>query len=398
MDQLKPELNQATTVEHVNLTEQKSWFQRHKILSTIVIVALVFILGLATIAFIVIGKLTNTGISKKTDLNDKYAKSWQGIYFKTSCSNIFGSSCNYEFMKDADKDSFAVIPDHNDGNYLVGTAYAKDKNHVFLEGKIVDGADPNTFSLLDSGYASDANWNYHEETQEVNEKDVMFRRYLIRVAKNDDMGVKPTIEGNWQIYPDKLFFNGKVVTGLDNKTFKKFNENYYEDKNYLIWVGNLTPEAVLIEKDPKSKFQVIDKYGNALKDSTRVVYDGVILKGANPSKFAFLQTADGRSLVPVGSDGTNVYQFYTLVPEADGATFINVDCNQSYFKDKNHVYFNYPSKMILVEGIDPNTFRSGLYGRIADRNGVYEYVGDFSGKPKLLSTDSSNFQAITCKN
>jgi DKNYY family/S-layer homology domain len=177
--------------------------------------------------------------------------------------------------------------------------YGRDDEHVFYSGFPVDGADPSTFETLNFNSAKDANHAYYG-TQLITEADVATYE----------------VDGNWYTKDkDHVFKNGQILEQFDAVTFKSFNR-YVRDINGVYDKYN-DFSRVEIATDPMS----FEEYLNVFtKDDDNVYCNEKILE----------------------------------IPEigviADSASFEYL--SGSYAKDANHVYYN----CNVLQGADAQYF------------------------------------------
>ncbi|TXI92372.1 MAG: hypothetical protein E6Q34_06565 [Burkholderiaceae bacterium] len=91
-----------------------------------------------------------------TEQAPSYAKDSKQVYYDVSLEDN-------PIIEGADPATFTLF---SEGQYNLPTGYAKDKNHVFYQTKLIPEADPDTFVFLDDGYppsAKDKNHVYQGE-------------------------------------------------------------------------------------------------------------------------------------------------------------------------------------------------------------------------------------------
>jgi hypothetical protein len=137
----------------------------------------------------------------------------------------------------ADPKTFSVIEDNYEN------LYAKDKNQVYYAGKIVEGADPETFELTKP---------LHEELERV-----MVNGYM---------------QDATQIYQF-----GRAVVAVDRESFQYLGEGIAKDKNSVFVSGTVLESAV-----SNSYIYLGSQFG---KDQQSVFSRNKVLEGANPGTF-----------------------------------------------------------------------------------------------------------------
>lgn len=148
-----------------------------------------------------------------------YFKDKNGIYFRERYGK---SGLDLTRIDGADPDTFMALP-----HYLL----AKDKNHVFYQGKIIESLDANTFEVLDGSYFRDINSIYvrHQETFTplANSDPCSF----VIIDYRDQYQWGGYAKDKYQVY-----YRGYIVEGADPDTFqvkeRKDGIGGAFDKNY----------------------------------------------------------------------------------------------------------------------------------------------------------------------
>jgi len=197
----------------------------------------------------------NTSIIKEADVatfeqvkgEDRIYKDKNAVYYVSS-----GKHCESSIHScpGADLETFDIL----ESNY-----YAKDKNHVYKGGEILENADPATFDI--------SSW---------------FSTYV---------KYEP-ISGCYTMYKysSNVYFNDDIIFEADASTFEAIerDERLYKDKNnvYSIFHGEGCTAWLGIYKgsDPDT-FELLDFYGKYAKDKNNVYFEGEILEGVNSATF-----------------------------------------------------------------------------------------------------------------
>lgn len=177
---------------------------------------------------------------------------------------------------------------------------AKDKNHVYSDGYVVEGADPATFELLHYGHVGRDKNDYYS----VSFEGTVSRQYPMHV----DMAsfkivipMDPPVPGEnpwdnlweriWAHDNQRYYVGGKGFPIADPATFEMLPYGYAKDSKHIYFV-----DKVLAEADPAT-FQIVSpdheqrfinwswsfaRYG---KDAKHVFYKDQILEGADPASF-----------------------------------------------------------------------------------------------------------------
>ena len=206
--------------------------------------------------------------------------------------------------------------------------FFRDKNRVYMDDKIVEGADSATFEYLPSKtYGNAKNFDYARDARSV-------------------------------------FYQGVKVAGCDPKTHKIIDFQTHRDARHLY---------LLTEKisDDPDHFQELD--ADYSKDSANVYWKSKKI-GADPATFRVLLVEDSNGFA-FAKDAKNVYYCALKVDRADAATFVAL--MGSYGKDKNNIWYaRYSTEpAFVVENADVASFETyknefKIDGR--DKNNYFE--------------------------
>lgn len=140
-------------------------------------------------------------------------------------------SYNDSLMNEADAASFVTL----------GHGYAKDKRHVYLEGKVLEYADPTTFSLTDKASAEQSptlsslpkdNGDDDSKAQEDSKPSVL------DLILGTDEGTN-----HYSTTNGKVCYNGKEMKKADAATFKYIGGEYGADKHHAYYKGKILGDA-----------------------------------------------------------------------------------------------------------------------------------------------------------
>jgi len=92
------------------------------------------------------------------DKNHIYVCSWTG-------PDAFRISTKCETIQNVDNGSFELIGDPQNGFDYEGDHYAKDGDHVYFYGRVIEKADPQSFRVIDYDYAVDKYRIYYQDNQ-----------------------------------------------------------------------------------------------------------------------------------------------------------------------------------------------------------------------------------------
>lgn len=139
-------------------------------------------------------------------------------------------------LSDADTSTFVHLEYRWDKEVYRDDSYNKDKNSVYYRCSKIEGADPETFEVIQTPYAKDARSVYHET------KDLGVDPKTFVLFSNHNSQGNITSEGLARSQ-DKVFARGEVVLGVDIATFEYLGSLYFKDKNYAYWYDTPIPGA-----------------------------------------------------------------------------------------------------------------------------------------------------------
>lgn len=122
-----------------------------------------------------------------------------------------------------DPSNFVIISDTD------GYLYAKDSAAVFVNGKVIVGAAPATFRVLDGAYSRDDQRAFYFDEQ---------------VAGAEVAGFAP-VQGPYAVDNDRVYWMGKTIDGADPDTFEVLNANFEcsADSNRAYYRQTVIPGA-----------------------------------------------------------------------------------------------------------------------------------------------------------
>ena len=223
-------------------------------------------------------------------------------------------------LVEADAQTFQILENGVAGVTYVN--YAKDKNHVYYNGTIMQNADAKTFERLDSFHAKDRQHIFY--SQYVLSEDPNHFRFLGSGYSRDR---KHIYSGDYPISdsPDTFErFEGfardehGIIIGIhrlenaDSKSFQYVGSDYYRDKNHVFLIES-DRKCVISEADAAT-FKVISQYYT--KDKNKVFWRGEPLSNADPTKFQVFSEEMNCS-----HDGKHAYRQNHLIPNVDPNKF-----------------------------------------------------------------------------
>jgi hypothetical protein len=211
----------------------------------------------------------------------------------------------------------------------LGGGYFKDRNHFYWWDKILKDVSTTAFTVLgDSGYAKDSQHVYHGGD----------------ILEAADPHTFRLIDGyeNWYATDSAhVYIRGFAVDKLDPKSLVVINQSYAKDVDTVWLTLRFDPAGALPNADP-STFEILPIKGTQAgtfapiesewsRDATHVYFLNSLLPDADPKTFSALS---GR----LGKDISHVYCMERLVQGADPLTFVASTTDAWSGQDKNHKY------------------------------------------------------------
>jgi hypothetical protein len=343
-------------------------------------------------------------------------------YVSTSTSNYVRDNHNVYWVfvtlrkvEGADADSFIVLEKYSGGTL------GRDRSHIFITGDMVPNANPDTFSNIGIGYEVSP---YYRDDKTVFYKEMVNTRTDYRYAFREVAGADPkTIRplslptGIVTADDNNVYMNGKLVHGIDGKTFTTATSSPYAyDIHGTYFFSGFsireTPELLLISSSSDIRIFTNDsRSGGYVAIGDKMFFGTTTLDGADPETFyifdAELQLGDINhtkcvSYCPYAKDASSVYYFGKKIIGADATTFTPIgygllhnqgrdpgSAQPSFASDNTHIYYLGE----VVEGADPKTFTPILSGGYR-----YEYGKDadyvYWRTKRIENADPKTFQPL----
>ena len=224
--------------------------------------------------------------------------------------------------------------------------YVMDGNFFQIGGTNIEGADPDTFDVIDQSYAKDINNIYYNGKPVAGADPGSVK--LVASELNEK-----SADSGYIISNGKVFCYGEVIEGADPTSFSYLLGSYAMDKDYLYYYIDIkiprktTPTAMsnaneryirhgeqvlyqgeVISNDANSFKIISDEYA---KDAFHVYSHGEIVEGMVPDGFTVISPYYRK-------DKNQAYYFNTPIPESDPDTFKVL--NDAISKDKRNLYYN----------------------------------------------------------
>ena len=232
----------------------------------------------------------------------------------------------------------------------LGHGYWKDKNNVYYDGKVLEGADAGSFLVIGGNmYATDIYnyfwngnlWNSFKDkisSDEVKEfinthKDL--KKYWWNqddLASMREYGRQFEGQEGYFIQDNKVYWEGSLLKHADYRTLVILNAYYAKDDKYAYYTDKklIKSEASLFKlvEDPYDKAHI--DHGSYASDDVHFYFKGKIEKKISPSSYKFLNRYYSK-------DDNNVYyQAVRLIRGADAASFSVIE--DKYAEDDFRYY------------------------------------------------------------
>lgn len=142
-------------------------------------------------------------------------------------------SYNDSLMSEADVPSFSIM----------SHGYAKDNRHVYLNGKVLEYADPATFSLTDrtgseGPKTEDATQNARPAATERGKAQDNGKTSVLDIVLGTDNGTS-----KYAVNGTVVAYDGNVIKKADAATFKYVGGEYAADKHHAYYKGHILGDA-----------------------------------------------------------------------------------------------------------------------------------------------------------
>jgi len=266
--------------------------------------------------------------------------SWIRIQPNQYPENYFYNGNNYYFITWIEGGVDHVFPLENvAGDLLVGNNYenfAKTGKQVFYRNLLISGADPKTFTPIDTYFSKD-NSNVFAGEKMIENADVdSFETIITDEWKNNF------------ISKDKknVYFENKIIAGADPASYISMNESGYgKDKNHVFYQGK-----VLAAADPET-FGPFETNYNHGKDKSHIFFEDILIEGADISTFEPVNTNECGMVCDYqrSKDANNEYYKGVSVnidparvsgKVSESETQIPVKGGTNYINRNNQIYFH----------------------------------------------------------
>lgn len=353
-------------------------------------------------------------------LDYPYSKDANHTYYWTGIMQESVTRSTFEEV--SDPASFVSLPE-GERRHQKRVQYAKDANYVYYEGKVIEGADPNTITFLGRPeaqevlYAKDIHSIYFQG-QKVEGSDPESFQFLENGYAHDSKQVYQEVETSHGYHKIDL----QTLSGFDGATFELLDENYSKDQSSVYFQNKvvsgadsasfklseatfLSPQGGIDNNHLFYKDRILDWFDvNAmtLADGHYVSVNGVIHYVQDPYQLSAdlpaLRASDDDVQDPDfellespcqngrwGKTNTGIYfEGRRFNDVADPTTFEFVNCE--YAKDSEQVYvlggyFYSFEDFGVVEWADPDTFEELFFEEPIPIEESDSNESDFSSDP-----------------
>lgn len=206
--------------------------------------------------------------------------------------------------------------------------YARDRERVYINGHLLDGADAGSFQLLERpGFSKDRDHVYQHD-QPISEDPANFA-FLGSDLSRDSVNVYWTDGSVLSRDPA----NFAIITDENHYLFAKDSDEVFVNGRVIVGASPAT-------------FRVLE--GAYSRDDAKVFYFDAQIPGADVTTFRPLEG-------PYAVDDDHAYWMGKPVPGADPATFEVLNANFECAADRDRAYY----RQMAIEGADPAMFPSG---------------------------------------
>jgi hypothetical protein len=213
---------------------------------------------------------------------------------------------------------------------ILDTTYATDKNAVYLDGAPLDEADPATFELLEVP-------DFSQDAGHV---------FMRRAVLSEDPAHFEFLNGDGGVTKDgaHVYWSDGGVLSDDPEHFKILSDaDYYlfaADSSTVYVNGNAIKHA-----DPAT-FEVYS--GAYAKDAEQLYYFTDLISEGDAATFKVLEA-------PYARDKAHAYWMGKVVPHADPRTFVVLNANFECTADSTHAFY----RDLEIRGFDRRTIPDG---------------------------------------
>lgn len=270
-----------------------------------------------------------------------------------------------KYVEGADTESYEILNHY----------WAKDKNFIYQQGQRLGLPDFDSFTVLNECYAKDKNKIYtlggtFEGVKDIESFVVCDSGYHPETApETRNLPTESDEEHEWdELYDERTLVHGGYAKDDSNGYFFSNLIDFEHDEDDIVHL-NLKQFQIIENIDPET-FRTLEK-GFAI-DKNRAYYLGLALDGSDPKSFAIMEIAPVEYAylidIHLSKDANNVYFLNDKFEDADPDSFDKIDSEYNqWFKDNSHVYFN----NIKLPKVDASSFKLISPSFAIDRSHAY---------------------------
>jgi hypothetical protein len=316
--------------------------------------------------FLLVITLSLAGCGTPKSANPGYQIRGNQVYYVYKKDHVVPGVLGWESMAE-------FLIEGADGNtfQILQQDYAKDAKHLFYRGTLIPNSDSGTFQSL-----NDPSGLYAKNGRQVYARGVV-------IADADPATFEVTKYNGIARDKRDYYLDGTPLRIQDMNSFKLVGKACaeciwaYDHKNY--YVGTNYGEITFPIADVPT-FQVINQF--YAKDAKQVYYLKEILAKADSATFQVLK--DGYA-----KDGTRVYHLNFVMPDANIDTFQVL--SYGYAKDAQHAYYGRSDLDYL--NVDLPTFQVVGPGNAPDMGYAKDAKQVYYGGAVVLNADAATFVA-----
>lgn len=118
--------------------------------------------------------------------------------------------------------------------------YAKDKNYIYFNYRVIDGADADSFELLHHLYDRDKNFIFYQGKKLENSDADSFIFYPL--SHETSSNVNLIVVQGYAKDKNQVYYNFAPIKGADSTTFTPLKGYYAKDKNNVYFAGKIQPK------------------------------------------------------------------------------------------------------------------------------------------------------------
>lgn len=232
----------------------------------------------------------------------------------------------------------------NVARQLNSSGYTIKEDKVYLDGKMIVGADPATFQSLTGNLQS--NISVYENPYTKDKNKVYYRGELVKDANPGTVEVIDDYK-LWLKDKSSVFYEGIKLEGVSSGNFILKNNSYIFTPDKIFYRSKEIKGA-----DSNSFILLRDSIA---KDKNNIYYDDrVIFPQADTQSFQ-MYPEDGYAS-RYGFDQKHLYDPYMEVTYRDVDIESFKGFERGYYTDNNAVYTDVSGNLVKLEGANPKTF------------------------------------------